>query len=360
MWNRFQGDEQADGEIPEGKAVELPPQETKIDQAPQGLTINTKRQVPREFYITKTDAENHGYTPRCPGCGSLFRGVGKQPHTAECRERFRNLMSDDARVHAVGKPEKAALRRGRTGEKRRKKEKREDEARKKKREEEEVETSRKRTCQSSGSSDGVVLGRGSKRKMEDNLGDDQMQMETEEIAEVEVQRWMNVMLVEEEQIELKARSLRTVEETIVGRGAVAKRWMPSKLEMGGRRERRWIDKERAGCQSFQRFGLAPGRLLRSYTTIGSCKDRIEYGSHEEQQWSSEESHYDRCQESTLESALQGGRSASSYHQKSGQSRVSVASSTSGCTDSARRRRRGKTSMLRLWRRQVFEEELGAR
>ena len=40
-----------------------------------------------------------------------------------------------------------------------------------------------------------------KRKMEDDLGDDQMQMETEEIAEVEVQRWMNVMLVEEEQIE---------------------------------------------------------------------------------------------------------------------------------------------------------------
>ena len=75
MWNRFQGDEQADGEIPEGKAVELPPQETKIDQAPQGLTIITKRQVPREFYITKKDAENHGYTRGClvrklvPWCG---------------------------------------------------------------------------------------------------------------------------------------------------------------------------------------------------------------------------------------------------------------------------------------------------
>ena len=94
MWNRFQGDEQADGEIPEGKAVELPPQETKIDQAPQGLTIITKRQVPREFYITKKDAENHGYTRGCLGCGSWFRGVGKQPHTAECRERFRKLMSE--------------------------------------------------------------------------------------------------------------------------------------------------------------------------------------------------------------------------------------------------------------------------
>ena len=53
MWNRFQGDEEAYGEIPEGKAVEFPPQETNIDQAPQGLTLITKRQVPREFYITK-------------------------------------------------------------------------------------------------------------------------------------------------------------------------------------------------------------------------------------------------------------------------------------------------------------------
>ena len=62
MWNRFQGDEQADGEIPEGKAVEIPPQETKINQALQGLTLITKRQVPREFFITEKDAENHRYT----------------------------------------------------------------------------------------------------------------------------------------------------------------------------------------------------------------------------------------------------------------------------------------------------------
>ena len=153
MWNRFQGDEQADGEIPEGKAVELPPQETKIDQAPQGLTLITKRQVPREFYITKQDAENHGYTRGCPGCGSWFRGVGKQPHTAECRERFRKLMSDDARVQLANQ-KRQRFAEEEQERKRRKEEKREDKARKKKREEEEEETDRKRTCQSSGSSDG--------------------------------------------------------------------------------------------------------------------------------------------------------------------------------------------------------------
>ena len=43
MWNRFQGD----GDIPEGKAVESPPQEVKPDQAPQERTIVTKRQVLR-------------------------------------------------------------------------------------------------------------------------------------------------------------------------------------------------------------------------------------------------------------------------------------------------------------------------
>ena len=136
MWNRFQGDEQADGEIPEGKAVELPPQETKVDQAPQGLTIITKRQVPREFYITKKDAENHGYTRGCLGCGSWFRGVGKQPHMVECRERFRKLMSDDARVQLANQKRQRFAEKEQE-RKRRKEEKREDKARKKKREEEE-------------------------------------------------------------------------------------------------------------------------------------------------------------------------------------------------------------------------------
>ena len=161
MWNRFQGDEQADGEIPEGKAVESPPQEMKIDQAPQGLTIVTKRQVPKEFYITKQDSENHGYTRGCPGFGSWFRGVGKQPHMAECREKFRKLMSDDARVQLANQKRQRFAEEEQ--ERKRREEKREDKARKT-REEEEEETSRKRTCQSRGSSDGVVIGQGSKTK----------------------------------------------------------------------------------------------------------------------------------------------------------------------------------------------------
>ena len=51
MWNRFRGDEQADGDVPKGKAAELPPQGPI--KPPQGLTIAAKRQVPREFHIIK-------------------------------------------------------------------------------------------------------------------------------------------------------------------------------------------------------------------------------------------------------------------------------------------------------------------
>ena len=309
---RFQGDEQADGEIPEGNSVELPPQETKVDQAPQGLTIITKRQVPREFYITKKDAENHGYTRGCLGCGSWFHGVGEQPHTAECRERFRKLMSDDARVQLANQ-KRQRFEEEEQERKRRKEEKREDKARKKKREEEEEETSRKRTCQSSGSSDGVVLGHGSKRKMKDDLGDDQMQVETEEIAEVEVQRWMNVMLVEERELDPeKVKEARLEEVQFMQKKRLwdvvpwPKDGCPVSL--------RWVDVVKGDGSTRSRLVARDFKGLDRHrddffaaTPIGSCKGRIEYGSHEEQQRSSEESHDHRCQESTLESALQGGR-----------------------------------------------------
>ena len=57
-----------------------------------------------------------------------IRGVGKQPHTAECRERFRKLMSDDARVQ-LANLKKQCFAEEEQERKRRKEEKREDEAR---------------------------------------------------------------------------------------------------------------------------------------------------------------------------------------------------------------------------------------
>ena len=60
--------------------------------------MNTREKEPREFYISKSDAEKHGYTRGCGGCSSWFRGLGRQPHTEECRKRFEGLMKDEAKV----------------------------------------------------------------------------------------------------------------------------------------------------------------------------------------------------------------------------------------------------------------------
>ena len=104
MWNRFQGEEEADGDIPEDKAVDVEAEEVMTVLAP---TVVTKRLVPREFHITEKDAERHGYSRGCLGCASWFRGVRKQQlHTAECRERFHKQISDD--TCTVGRPEKEA------------------------------------------------------------------------------------------------------------------------------------------------------------------------------------------------------------------------------------------------------------
>ena len=222
MWNRFQGDEKADGDIPEGKAVEIQGEGMRDGQAPQGLTIITKRQAPREFYITKKDAEKHGYTRGCPGCGSWFRGVGKQPHTADCRERFRKLMSDDARVQLADQ-KRQRFAEQELERKKRREEKKEERGMKKKRDEEneleerharsaadsdveeEGKEGRKRRCQIGGSSDsgqgGPSLGGGVKRKMEDDPEGDQMKVDGEEIGEVEVQKWIGVMSAEGGQLE---------------------------------------------------------------------------------------------------------------------------------------------------------------
>ena len=61
------------------------------------VVIKVRELKPREFQIRKEDAEKHGYTRGCGGCSSWFRGLARQAHTPACRERFRELMKDDAR-----------------------------------------------------------------------------------------------------------------------------------------------------------------------------------------------------------------------------------------------------------------------
>ena len=106
-WHKYKGDEYEDGEMPEGVEAEDPEKEAGEDEAtkheddggrsPEPVVVKMREPKPREFQIRKTDAEKYGYTRGCGGCSSWFRGLARQAHTPACRERFRNLMKDDAK-----------------------------------------------------------------------------------------------------------------------------------------------------------------------------------------------------------------------------------------------------------------------
>ena len=66
-WNKWAGDEDADGEIPEEKLVEPAVVGQRV---PEVVFVNTREKEPREFYISKADAEKHGYTRGCGGCST--------------------------------------------------------------------------------------------------------------------------------------------------------------------------------------------------------------------------------------------------------------------------------------------------
>ena len=102
MWHKYQDDPDADGDVPDGKAVgprRLERQElTENDDEEKENLIRKKYVAPRRFKITKEDAEAHGYTRGCAACVSWFRGRGRQAHTHECRARFELAMKEEAKV----------------------------------------------------------------------------------------------------------------------------------------------------------------------------------------------------------------------------------------------------------------------
>ena len=95
-WHRYKDARDADGDVPEGVPAE---ERIKSEAAGSGSTVVVVRSpIPRDFQIAKKDAEKFGYTRGCAGCSSWFRGLARQPHTGACRERFRGLMKDEAKV----------------------------------------------------------------------------------------------------------------------------------------------------------------------------------------------------------------------------------------------------------------------
>jgi hypothetical protein len=96
-WHLYRGDSLADGDIPEDNAVEPEPVVAGARDDQAGVVVKMRAPPPRSFQIRKEDAEKHGYSRGCAGCSSWFRGLGRQPHSVECRARFEKLLKDDAR-----------------------------------------------------------------------------------------------------------------------------------------------------------------------------------------------------------------------------------------------------------------------
>ena len=137
-WNKGDGDAEADGDIPETPAEDAQTGKGQVSEAqgsddpPRVVVVNTREIAPREFYIKKRDLDEHGHTRGCPGCRTMIQGGTRQAHTAECRERFRELMKDDEKVRRT--QEKRKDYEDRMVEKEQKKEAKKKKKKKKKRE----------------------------------------------------------------------------------------------------------------------------------------------------------------------------------------------------------------------------------
>ena len=135
-WNRYKEALDADGDLPE----DVPRVEAREGGGGNGgriVVVNTREQVPRDFHIRKEDAEKHGYTKGCGGCSSWFKGLARQPHNQNCRDRFAELMKEDAKFkNAAARKEEFEQR---MKDKQRKKEDKKEEKKRRREGEEEEE-----------------------------------------------------------------------------------------------------------------------------------------------------------------------------------------------------------------------------
>ena len=83
-WHRYKDPEDLDGEVPEGVSAGDVPE----GSGPVKVVVDIRQPIPKDFFISKNDAEKHGYTRGCAGCSSWFRGLSRQPHSEACRAMF--------------------------------------------------------------------------------------------------------------------------------------------------------------------------------------------------------------------------------------------------------------------------------
>ena len=260
-WNRYKDCAGADGDLPEAVQMETPSAEAKRDGVEQKIVfLETRGRAPREFYIRKEDAERHGYTRGCPGCSSWHRGLGRQPHTEECRERFRELLKDEARV------KNAKQRREDFEEKEREKKRRRQEKKGVKRhlrEQEDREGNeemhKKARQETSDASSGSSLERGVKREHEDE-GGGETEMAVGSIARealVEIERWVCEIRLEVEQEMIQEEEGAECDHS----------WMVDDVSGG------WLSADEVEAARAEEVGFMQRRKIWSVRSVEECWSR---------------------------------------------------------------------------------------
>ena len=70
-----------------------------------------RRPRPKDFYLREEDGERHGFSRGCADCASWYRGLARPALSPGCRERFRELLQEQARVKLAGERRKEFDRR---------------------------------------------------------------------------------------------------------------------------------------------------------------------------------------------------------------------------------------------------------
>ena len=93
LWHRYKGDPEEDGEVPEGRVVDVESdkekEEVKEKREGVGVTVKMKEVKTRDFHMRKDDAERLGYTRGCAGCTSWFKGLRSHPTTTSAESDSR-------------------------------------------------------------------------------------------------------------------------------------------------------------------------------------------------------------------------------------------------------------------------------
>ena len=96
-WNMGQGDDEADGEIPEFDVKHGPGRRLTSSEVEE-IQTKDKSNIVHRAHLRRADFERFGFTDRCPGCSAIIRGLKPQPHSEQCRRRMERLLEDDVRI----------------------------------------------------------------------------------------------------------------------------------------------------------------------------------------------------------------------------------------------------------------------